>query len=145
MRQKFGSGVIVFHRDENNNIQFLLVQGYGNFWGFPKGHAENNETHIETALRELKEETQIIEIDILSDVKYRESYLIKRKRGPSIYKKITYFVGEVKEKRAQRLRSEIKQLAWFDLEYAKQLVVPDKKIILDKVYMSINDSLRHEE
>lgn len=139
MRQKFGSGVIVFHRGENNHIQFLLVQGYGNFWGFPKGHAESNETHIQTALRELQEETRIIDVNIVPDLTFKESYVIKRKRGPNIYKKITYFVGEVAEKKAQRLRSEIKQLAWFDLEYAKQLVVPDKKVILDKVYAYITD------
>jgi 8-oxo-dGTP pyrophosphatase MutT (NUDIX family) len=138
MRQKFGSGVIIFHRNEHNHIQFLLVQGYGNYWGFPKGHAEHNETHIQTALRELKEETQITNVAIVPDLKFREEYVIERKRGPSIFKKITYFVGEVKKKKAQRLRSEIKQLAWFDIEFAKQLVVPEKKVILDKVYSQIN-------
>lgn len=139
MKQKFGSGVIIFHRNEHNHIQFLLVQGYGNFWGFPKGHPEPNETHLDTALRELKEETQIVEVTIIPELKYRESYVIKRKKGSSIHRKITYFVGEVTEKKAQRLRSEIKQLAWFDLEYAKQLVVPDKKAILDRVHLHITE------
>lgn len=145
MKQKFGSGVIVFHRDEDNHIQFLLVQGYGNYWGFPKGHAESNETHLQTALRELQEETQITEVHIIPELKYREAYVIKRRGGLSIYKKITYFVGEVTEKKAERLRSEIKQLAWFDLEYAKQLVVPDKKVILDKVYEYVTQQQHHEE
>ena len=140
MRNKSGSGVIVFHRDEKNHIQFLLVQGYGNYWGFPKGHVEANEKHIDTALRELREETQIVDIELIHGLKYKESYVIERKRGPNIYKKITYFVGEVSQKKAQRLRSEIKQLGWFDLEYAKQLVVPDKKEILEKVYAQISTS-----
>jgi bis(5'-nucleosidyl)-tetraphosphatase len=114
-----------------------LVQGYGNYWGFPKGHAEPNETNIQTALRELEEETQISTISILENTHFRESYVIERKRGPDIFKKVTYFVGEVDEKKAQRLKSEIRQLGWFSIDHAKRLVVPDKKEILDMVYTSI--------
>ena len=39
------------------NKKVLLVQQKKGRWGFPKGHVENNETEKETALREVKEET----------------------------------------------------------------------------------------
>ena len=42
----------------------LLVQQHQGFWGFPKGHVENGETEIQTAIREVKEETNI---DVIPD------------------------------------------------------------------------------
>lgn len=137
MKREHASGVVVFYRDETGEIQFLMVQGYGNYWGFPKGHLEHNETHIETALRELQEETGITEIDIIPDLKFHETYIIRKKIKTSIEKFNTYFVGEVKVKKADRQKSEIKQLGWFSLEFAKNLVVPDKKNILDQVHQAL--------
>lgn len=139
MRKERSCGVIVFHRDHEGNVQFLLVQGYGNYWGFPKGRAEGNETSRDTALRELKEETGITSVHLLPHTRFKESYIIHKKRKTNVSKTITYFVGEVFSKDAKRQRSEIKQLAWFDLEHAKQRVVPDKKEILDKVASLIHE------
>jgi bis(5'-nucleosidyl)-tetraphosphatase len=137
MKRERSYGVIVVHIDEAHHVQFLLVQGYGNYWGFPKGHTEPNETALETALRELQEETGITDIDILEGQYFDESYVIEKKKGSDIDKSVRYFVGKVSQKKARRQRSEIKQLGWFSLEHAKQLVVPDKKEILDRVYASL--------
>ena len=42
----------------------LVYEKNRNFWGFPKGHMEDGETEIETALREVKEEVGLdVEID----------------------------------------------------------------------------------
>jgi bis(5'-nucleosidyl)-tetraphosphatase len=139
MKREHASGVVVFYRDETGDIQFLIVQGYGNYWGFPKGHLEYNETHIETALRELQEETGITDIDIIPNLKFHETYIIRRKTKASIEKINTYFVGEVTVKKADRQKSEIKQLGWFSLEFAKSLVVPDKKDILEQVYKALSE------
>lgn len=60
------AGVICFKKDENNNILFFVVHPGGPFnknknkWGIPKGHIETNETPFIAALREFKEETNII-------------------------------------------------------------------------------------
>lgn len=40
-----------------NSGKVLLVQSRGNLWGVPKGTFEPNETSIECAIREVKEET----------------------------------------------------------------------------------------
>ena len=42
----------------------LLLQEVEGHWSFPKGHVENNETEIETVVREVKEETNL---DIIID------------------------------------------------------------------------------
>jgi bis(5'-nucleosidyl)-tetraphosphatase len=48
-------GAIVYTRI-NNVIKYVLVQQLEGFYGFPKGHIEQNETEVETALREIYEE-----------------------------------------------------------------------------------------
>ena len=50
------AGAVVY-RQQNGEIQYLLLESTnkGNFWGFPKGHVEGNETLEETAHREIKE------------------------------------------------------------------------------------------
>ena len=47
-------GAVLF-TTEKGIKKFLLVES--NYFGFPKGHVEENETEQETALREIKEET----------------------------------------------------------------------------------------
>lgn len=55
------SGAVVY-RKNNGEIEYLLLesQNKGHFWGFPKGHVEGNETLEETAIREIREETQLV-------------------------------------------------------------------------------------
>lgn len=49
------AGIVLYNR----NGEVLLVQQYGRSWSCPKGHLEYEEEILETALRELKEETGI--------------------------------------------------------------------------------------
>lgn len=56
-------GIIPFRKNENGEIEFFVGHPGGNYpnqrnlWMFLKGAVEGNETWIETALREFKEET----------------------------------------------------------------------------------------
>ena len=49
-------GAVVFTR-ENGQVKYLLVANLEGIYGFPKGHVEAGETEVETALREVREET----------------------------------------------------------------------------------------
>ena len=48
-----------------NEGKLLLVKHNVGHWGFPKGHMEKDEIEIQTAIREVKEETNV-------DVKIQE-------------------------------------------------------------------------
>ena len=51
-------GAIVY-TVEDGDIKYLLVEEMSGCHSFPKGHMENDETEEETALREIKEETNL--------------------------------------------------------------------------------------
>ena len=58
-------GVIVYrYNPREKDIQYLVLYVRGNYWNFPKGKVEPGETEIQTAKRELAEETMIKNIQI---------------------------------------------------------------------------------
>lgn len=50
-------GIIVFYKDNNNIDKTILVSTHNGNYSFPKGKRHKNETSLETAWRELTEET----------------------------------------------------------------------------------------
>ena len=63
MKKEKSCGAVVY-KIINNQIFFLIEKMQRGHFSIPKGHVENNETEIETALREIKEETNL---DVLED------------------------------------------------------------------------------
>jgi 8-oxo-dGTP pyrophosphatase MutT (NUDIX family) len=79
------AGVIVFHygvpsmaiNSDEKSLHVVVVKKAKQLaypWGFPKGGREANETVLENALRELREETGIVkdQLHILSDLPMKE-------------------------------------------------------------------------
>ena len=59
-----------------NGINFyLIIKSLNDDYGFPKGHMENNETEIQTAIRELKEETNV-EVKVIDGFRKQIEYKI---------------------------------------------------------------------
>jgi ADP-ribose pyrophosphatase YjhB (NUDIX family) len=56
MNQEKSCGAIVFTRQEGQ-LLYVLVQEASGAYSFPKGHMECGETEMQTALREIREET----------------------------------------------------------------------------------------
>ncbi len=76
---------------------FIVRHTAGDYWGFPKGHHSLGETPQETAVRELKEETNLDVIRLFDSPTYMESYSFIR-NGDEIHKTVIYFVAEVEGK-----------------------------------------------
>lgn len=60
------AGGIIFRHGKKGQIEILLHQDPRDRWTIPKGHIEKGETARETAEREIKEETGLQEMEVLS-------------------------------------------------------------------------------
>ncbi len=125
MRKVKSCGCII---SENNKV-VLIQQKKGN-WGFPKGRIEKNETEVETAIREVKEETNLdVKIED-PDKKYIDTYFAKKNE----FKEVIYFLakrigGEIKPQ-----ENEIKNVEWVDLSEAiNRITMKSTKLLYQKV------------
>lgn len=88
-------------------------------WEFPKGRGEVGEDPLESAIREVREETGIIKYDILTKIPPAE-YIVDK-----IYKYILYFAvcnEYVAPTYVATLNSEILEVEWMPLDRAKYLL-----------------------
>ena len=91
-------GIIPFRRREGA-VEYLLlhsnmVRNPDAAWEFPKGSVEAGEEETQTALRELREESGVAEIDLLPDFRDQVNYQYRR-GGRDIEKIVIFFIGEV--------------------------------------------------
>ena len=102
----------------NNKIMYLLIQNLSGIYGFPKGHMENNETEIETALREVFEEVGI-KVELIDGFKTLDEHLISQKKNT--LKKIVYFLGKYENQEIKTQKEEILNALLVDFETALSL------------------------
>ncbi len=90
-------GIIPLSKENDFWRVFLILHKGARHWGFPKGHSNPGEKGLETAQRELTEETGLRVTAVLRENPFVEHYTFRR-RGEVIYKKVNYFpalvVGE---------------------------------------------------
>ncbi|MBE6570512.1 MAG: NUDIX domain-containing protein, partial [Ruminococcaceae bacterium] len=84
-------GAIVFTKDAEG-IKYVIIESKEGFFGFPKGHVENNETELETAKREVFEETGL-QVEFLRNFRTEDSHPFKR-NGETRMKHIVYFLAK---------------------------------------------------
>src|SRR5690606_5125523 len=90
-RVETSSGGVVFRRGEAA-LDFLLIRDPYNNWGLPKGHIEGGETPAEAALREVAEETGLIELSVVAQLPTIDWFF--RDRGRLVHKFCHFFLVE---------------------------------------------------
>lgn len=98
---------------------FIVRHTYGDHWGFPKGHPEVGELPLETAKRELFEETGFIAVRSLRHAWLQESYSFPYK-GRLCKKTVNYFISEVEGAYVPDI-SEISEGRWVSYAEATKL------------------------
>jgi bis(5'-nucleosidyl)-tetraphosphatase len=91
-RRERSAGVIVFHRTDQ--LTFLLLD-YGKYWDYPKGHLEKGEDDLTAALRELKEETGIDDVQLVPGFAKEIIYFFKHPKHGLIRKEVIFFLATV--------------------------------------------------
>lgn len=112
-----------------NEDKVLLVKHNIGHWGFPKGHMEKNETELQTATREVKEETNV-DVQIQEEKRYVEEYY----SSEDTFKQVVYFLATCKNMNVQAQKTEIEQIEWVPIKEAvNKLTYENAKKILKQV------------
>ena len=129
MKEK-SCGAVVYKK-ENSELKFLLVYQSNGHHSFPKGHMEANETEIETALREIKEETNL-DVNIDSNFRGSISYLMESK---GVMKESVYFVATPTTFDLLNQEGEITECIWCSYEETLgRLEFDNIKEVFEKAY-----------
>lgn len=112
----------------------LLVKHNAGHWDFPKGHVEEGETEFETAIREVKEETNI-DIKIEKENKYISEYSPKE----NVMKTVIYFIGEKVGGEDKPQMEEVSDVEWIDVNKAVERITHQRsKEIMMQVIKDMN-------
>ena len=106
----FNSGKVLLLR--HSSISF---RG-GGHWDFPKGHIDDGETEIHTALRELEEETGIVQVKVVDGFRDTIIYTFSG-RQEQIGKEVVFFLATTKESKVTLSHEHI-DYSWLDFDSA---------------------------
>ena len=122
----------------DQEVQVLLVHQISyrgdQFWVFPKGHAEEGETALFAALRELNEETGVTEVTLNGSMVFSVEYTFVH-NDERIEKTVDYYIGYCQNTDTHITQPrEVAELRWCTLEEAEQLLThQNSKDVLSEV------------
>lgn len=129
-------GVIPLRREGDEWRVFLILHRKGNHWGFPKGHRQNDETPLESAKRELLEETGFEVEHFIQETPLVDRYQFRR-QGQLVIKRVFYYPALVTGTFKMQLE-EIREGRWMTFEEAlKQLTFKEGRAICKQLMESI--------
>lgn len=137
MSNEKSCGAIVYRKHHGNTEILLIKHVRSGFWSFPKGHMEDGESETQTAVREIKEETNIdVSVD---DTSFRESVTFYPRRD--ITKEVVYFLARALTYDCARQEEEISDVRWVEIGQAATMLSYDNDRILvnkAKAFLSVS-------
>ena len=113
MKKEKSCGAIVFYLKENKEQILLIKHSNSGHWSFPKGHVEAGETEVETAVREIKEETGV---DANIDTRFRTVVTYSPKKD--VIKDVVYFFATADCYETEKQEEEVSEVRWVDIDKA---------------------------
>lgn len=152
-----GVGMMVINNEKKVFVGKRIENKNPAAWQMPQGGIDENETILEAALRELKEETNIESVKVLSETKNWLYYDIPESLYPKFWGGkyrgqkqkwlLMHFYGDTKEINVQLENQEFDSWSWSDLDTLADVVVDFKKslyINLLKEFRPIIDKISFE-
>ena len=136
MQKEVSAGIILYNND-NDQIQFLVLKYPGGHWDFVKGKMENSEEPKQTAIRETKEETGIIDVEFIDGFNEEISYTFYVK-NKEINKKVIFYLGKTKSTEIV-LSHEHLDFAWLNFKDAIERITYENA---ERVLIKANNLLQ---
>lgn len=159
MATKRSAGILLFRRN-GGEPEFLLIHPGGPFWAkkdegawsIPKGQIENEEEPRACAVRELEEELgaaapaldpdQLIELGAIRQRagKVVEAWAAEAEFDPAALASNTFEMEWPPRSGNQREFPEVDRAEWFDLQTAREKILPAQSELLDRLLERIDSA-----
>ena len=103
------AGAVVY-RETGKGRLYLLLQNAGR-WDFPKGGVEKGESELQTAVREVEEESGITDLSFIPGFRKVIEYFYRRE-GKNIHKQVVYLLASTGDG-SVKISFEHQGFGWF--------------------------------
>ena len=130
-----GVGVVLLN---NNNQIFVAkrIDNPKNFWQMPQGGVDKGENYYDAALRELKEETSIVSVELIQEIEKKLTYVLPKELIGIIWKGrfkgqvqkwfVVRFIGNESEININTKNPEFLDWKWIDVNDLPKIAVKFK-------------------
>jgi bis(5'-nucleosidyl)-tetraphosphatase len=132
------AGAVVFRR-ASLSPRYLLLKYPAGHWDLPKGNIEKGEGPLETMIREVREETGIVDLRVVPGFKEKIEYFYRRE-GRKVHKTVVFFLAETSAEKVT-ISFEHQAYGWFGFaEAIKTVTYPNARRLIRQGEASINSS-----
>ena len=127
-----GVGIVVLN-NQNKIFVAKRIDNPKNFWQMPQGGVDEGEDYHEAALRELKEETSIVSVELIQEISKKLTYILPNHLVGIIWKGkfkgqkqkwfVMRFIGEESEININTKHPEFLDWKWVNIENLTDEVV----------------------
>ena len=122
-----------------------------NFWQMPQGGVDGSENYYEAALRELKEETSVVSVELIKEIDKKLTYVLPNHLIGIIWKGrfkgqiqkwfVMRFVGNDSEINIHTKKPEFLDWKWIDLKDLTKIAVSFKLDVYKKLKQEVSKIL----
>ncbi|MDQ3872614.1 MAG: NUDIX domain-containing protein [Thermoproteota archaeon] len=87
------AGAVVFYMEGNSEPEYLLLHYVAGHWDFPKGNIEAGEKEPQTAIREIREETGITDINFFDGFSMKIEYKYRHNKK-LVQKEVIFYLAQ---------------------------------------------------
>jgi len=145
-----GVGIVLLNK-ENKVLVAKRIDNPKNFWQMPQGGVDEGEDFYHAALRELKEETSIISVKLIKEIKNKFTYILPDYLIDIIWKGkfkgqkqkwfVMRFIGDELEINIKTKHPEFLDWKWIDLEDLTKIAVNFKLEVYKQVKSEVKKIL----
>ena len=143
-----GVGIVVLNK-KNEVFVAKRIDNQKNFWQMPQGGVDKDEDYLTAAYRELEEETNIKNVDLIKELDGLISYELPKELLGIIWKGkyrgqeqkwfVMRFLGQDSEIDIKTKNPEFCEWKWIDLENITDLVVDFKLHVYEDVKKKVKE------